>query len=84
MPDTKEIIDYTIVTEKYTADLQAKVNKLISKWYTPIWGVSYDVSMGESAQAMVKYKKEEKPITLNADKIKACADEFEKAYLYRV
>lgn len=85
MPDTKEIIDYRIVYSTDDFQLITKVNTAISEWWQPLWGVSVVwVNYRQYRQAMVKYKKKEKPITLNADKIKACADELEKAYLYRV
>ncbi len=85
MPDTKEIIDYKIIYGTDTYQFTTKVTTAILEWWQPLWGVSVICIMSpQYYQAMVKYKKEEKPTTLNADKMKECADEFEKAYLYRV
>ena len=85
MPDTKEIIDYKIMYGTDDFQLITKVNTAILEWWQPLWGVSVICIMSpQYYQEMIKYKKKEKPITLNADKIKACADELEKAYLYRV
>ena len=81
MPDTKEIIDYKIIYSTDDCQFTTEVTTAILEWWQPLWGVSVS---SRYCQAMVKYKKKEKPITLNADKIKACADELEKAYLYRV